>query len=140
MGHFGQSEPSTCTCYSPSPPSLVLPRPCRWCTTPPSTSPQTSCLSAFPVSLANKAFKAPSDTAYVAAPVGRVKIQTYRGPSKGEYDFAPWDTTTPSLLTSRSTTRANTNNNAIIHPFHHIPVESIPANKKTRIVVYMVLL
>ena len=23
-------------------------------------------------------------------PVGRVKIQVYRGPSKGEYDFAPW--------------------------------------------------
>merc|ERR1711962_1956258 len=22
--------------------------------------------------------------------VGRVKIQTYRGPSKGDYDFAPW--------------------------------------------------
>ena len=21
---------------------------------------------------------------------GRVKIQVYRGPSKGEYDFAPW--------------------------------------------------
>merc|ERR1712158_181517 len=26
MGHFGQSKPSTCTCYSLSPPSLVLPR------------------------------------------------------------------------------------------------------------------
>merc|ERR1712218_578487 len=52
----------------------------------------------------------------------------------------PGDTTTLSLLTSRSTTRANTNNNAIIHPFYHTPVESIPANKKTRIVVYMVLL
>ena len=23
-------------------------------------------------------------------PVGRVKIQVYRGPSKGDYDFAPW--------------------------------------------------
>lgn len=22
--------------------------------------------------------------------VGRVKIQAYRGPSKGDYDFAPW--------------------------------------------------
>ena len=22
--------------------------------------------------------------------VGRVKIQVYRGPSKGDYDFAPW--------------------------------------------------
>merc|ERR1711976_386748 len=33
-----------------------------------------------------------ADAAYGAAPVGRVKIQTYRGPSKGEgYDvFAPW--------------------------------------------------
>merc|ERR1712083_1181739 len=31
-----------------------------------------------------------ADTAYGAAPVGRVKIQTYRGPSKGDYDFAPW--------------------------------------------------
>merc|ERR1712223_1522285 len=81
-----------------------------------------------------------ADTAYGAAPVGRVKIQTYRGPSKGDYDFAPWDTTTPSLLTSRSTTRANTNNNAIIHPFYHTPVESIPANKKTRIVVFVFLL
>merc|ERR1712223_2042982 len=52
----------------------------------------------------------------------------------------PGDTTTPSLLTSRSTIRANTNNNAIIHPFYHTHVESMPANKKTRIVVYMVLL
>merc|ERR1712203_749913 len=35
---------------------------------------------------------ASADTAYGAAPVGRVKIQTYRGPSKGTgYDaFAPW--------------------------------------------------
>merc|ERR1719517_199054 len=33
-----------------------------------------------------------ADAAYGAAPVGRVKIQVYRGPSKGEgYDvFAPW--------------------------------------------------
>merc|ERR1712227_259226 len=33
-----------------------------------------------------------ADAAYGAAPVGRVKIQTYRGPSKGEgYEvFAPW--------------------------------------------------
>jgi len=33
-----------------------------------------------------------ADTPYGAAPVGRVKIQVYRGPSKGEgYDvFAPW--------------------------------------------------
>merc|ERR1712228_457432 len=33
-----------------------------------------------------------ADTAYGGAPVGRVKIQVYRGPSKGEgYDvFAPW--------------------------------------------------
>merc|ERR1712179_835196 len=31
-----------------------------------------------------------ADAAYGAAPVGRVKIQTYRGPSKGDYDFAPW--------------------------------------------------
>jgi hypothetical protein len=28
--------------------------------------------------------------AHAAGPVGRVKIQTYRGPSKGDYDFAPW--------------------------------------------------
>merc|ERR1712141_106572 len=34
--------------------------------------------------------EASADTAYGAAPVGRVKIQTYRGPSKGDYDFAPW--------------------------------------------------
>merc|ERR1711973_296722 len=36
---------------------------------------------------------------------GRVKIQVYRGPSKGEgYDvFAPWATTTPSPLTSPTT-------------------------------------
>merc|ERR1719412_2808062 len=31
-----------------------------------------------------------ADAAYGAAPVGRVKIQVYRGPSKGDYDFAPW--------------------------------------------------
>merc|ERR1712014_171739 len=33
-----------------------------------------------------------ADTAYGGPPVGRVKIQVYRGPSKGEgYDvFAPW--------------------------------------------------
>merc|ERR1711976_805948 len=33
-----------------------------------------------------------ADAAYGAAPVGRVKIQVYRGPSKGEgYEvFAPW--------------------------------------------------
>merc|ERR1712117_254462 len=33
-----------------------------------------------------------ADSSYGAAPVGRVKIQVYRGPSKGEgYDvFAPW--------------------------------------------------
>merc|ERR1712064_163425 len=33
-----------------------------------------------------------ADNAYGAPPVGRVKIQVYRGPSKGEgYDvFAPW--------------------------------------------------
>merc|ERR1711879_104224 len=37
-------------------------------------------------------FAQAADAAYGAAPVGRVKIQTYRGPSKGEgYDvFAPW--------------------------------------------------
>merc|ERR1712055_585012 len=34
--------------------------------------------------------EASADTAYGAAPVGRVKIQVYRGPSKGDYDFAPW--------------------------------------------------
>merc|ERR1712018_862696 len=36
--------------------------------------------------------EASADTAYGAAPVGRVKIQVYRGPSKGTgYDaFAPW--------------------------------------------------
>merc|ERR1711910_8410 len=34
--------------------------------------------------------EASADTAYGAAPVGRVKIQTFRGPSKGDYDFAPW--------------------------------------------------
>merc|ERR1712079_547168 len=35
---------------------------------------------------------ASADSSYSAAPVGRVKIQVYRGPSKGEgYDvFAPW--------------------------------------------------
>eukprot|EP00092_Neocalanus_flemingeri_P058441 GFUD01069636.1.p1 GENE.GFUD01069636.1~~GFUD01069636.1.p1 ORF type:complete len:123 (+),score=15.60 GFUD01069636.1:57-371(+) len=32
-----------------------------------------------------------ADTGYAApGPVGRVKIQVYRGPSKGDYDFAPW--------------------------------------------------
>merc|ERR1712223_260714 len=31
--------------------------------------------------------EAAADTAYGAAPVGRVKIQVYRGPSKGDYDF-----------------------------------------------------
>jgi len=31
-----------------------------------------------------------ADTPYGHAPVGRVKIQVYRGPSKGDYDFAPW--------------------------------------------------
>merc|ERR1712066_864196 len=33
-----------------------------------------------------------ADTSYAApaAPLGRVKIQVYRGPSKGDYDFAPW--------------------------------------------------
>jgi len=34
-----------------------------------------------------------ADTSYGApapGPVGRVKIQVYRGPSKGDYDFAPW--------------------------------------------------
>merc|ERR1711994_48077 len=31
-----------------------------------------------------------ADAAYGAAPVGRVKIQVYRGPNKGDYDFAPW--------------------------------------------------
>merc|ERR1712027_119298 len=31
-----------------------------------------------------------AEAAYGAAPVGRVKIQVYRGPSKGDYDFAPW--------------------------------------------------
>merc|ERR1711941_191889 len=31
-----------------------------------------------------------ADAAYGAVPVGRVKIQVYRGPSKGDYDFAPW--------------------------------------------------
>merc|ERR1712223_835526 len=98
MGHFHWDKPSTCTCFSPLPPSLVPPRPCRWCTTPPSTSPPTRFSSESPVSCL-KASKAPSgpsdqeasaDTAYGAAPVGRVKIQTYRGPSKGDYDFAPW--------------------------------------------------
>merc|ERR1711962_1705180 len=36
--------------------------------------------------------EASADTAYGVAPVGRVKIQTYRGPSEGTgYDaFAPW--------------------------------------------------
>ena len=27
---------------------------------------------------------------FCVQPVGRVKIQVYRGPSKGDYDFAPW--------------------------------------------------
>merc|ERR1711902_429823 len=31
-----------------------------------------------------------ADTPYGHAPVVRVKIQVYRGPSKGDYDFAPW--------------------------------------------------
>merc|ERR1711936_185542 len=84
--HFVLTKPKTCTCYSPSPPSLVLLRPCRWCTTPPSTSLQTRFLSECPASFQ----EASADTAYGAAPVGRVKIQTYRGPSKGDYDFAPW--------------------------------------------------
>merc|ERR1711944_139079 len=98
------SNLKTCICYLPLPLLLVLPRPCRWYTIPPSTSPQTRCSSECPASF-HKASKAPSDlsdrvtsqqtrrppdTAYGAAPVGRVKIQTYRGPSKGDYDFAPW--------------------------------------------------
>merc|ERR1712037_430219 len=74
--HFGQSKPSTCTCYSPSPPSLVLPRPCRWCTTPPSTSPQTRCLCEFPASLGSKAFKAPSDLS------DKVTLQQTRRPPR----------------------------------------------------------
>merc|ERR1711971_1506451 len=102
--HFVLTEPKTCTCYSPSLPSLVLPLPCRWCTTLPSTSLQTRFSSECPGSFqeVSKALydlrqsdfaadqEASADTAYGAAPVGRVKIQTYRGPSKGDYDFAPW--------------------------------------------------
>ena len=31
-----------------------------------------------------------SPVVFSPQPVGRVKIQVYRGPSKGDYDFAPW--------------------------------------------------
>merc|ERR1712080_605125 len=89
MGPLCPERPSnlkTCICYLPLPLLLVLPRPCRWYTIPPSTSLQTRCSSECPASF----HKASADTAYGAAPVGRVKIQTYRGPSKGDYDFAPW--------------------------------------------------
>merc|ERR1711997_1102087 len=48
------------------------------------------------------------DTAYGAAPVGRVKIQTYRGPSKGDYDFAPWGYYNTQQRTSRFTIRVCT--------------------------------
>merc|ERR1712018_16497 len=60
--------------------------------------------------------EASADTAYGAAPVGRVKIQTYRGPSRGITTSHPGDTTTPSLLTSRSTTRrTQTTTRSFIH-------------------------
>merc|ERR1711981_12730 len=55
MGHFVPSKPKTCTSYSPSPHSLVPSRPCRWCTTPPSTSPQTRFWSEVHASWASKA-------------------------------------------------------------------------------------
>merc|ERR1711997_1116227 len=120
-GDFGQSKPSACTCYSPSPPSLVLPRPCRWCTTPPSTSPQTRCLSAF---LASMAFKAPSDLS------DKVTLQPTRRPPRTPHmalhrsdvsrsrptvvlpratmTLRPGATITPSQQTSRFTIRVCT--------------------------------
>merc|ERR1712212_462598 len=55
MGHFVPSKPEICTSYSPLPHSLVPSRPCRWCTTPPSTSPQTRFWSEFHASSASKA-------------------------------------------------------------------------------------
>merc|ERR1712158_231013 len=80
--------------------------------------------------------EASAGTAYGAAPVGRVKIQTYRGPSKGDYDFLPGAITTPSPRISRFTISQNqqspTNSQSSIHSS---TFESIPANKKTRIVV-----
>merc|ERR1712098_570097 len=48
--------------------------------------------------------EAAADTPYAAAPVGRVKIQTYRGPSDGgELDSPPGDTITPSPQTWQNT-------------------------------------
>merc|ERR1711971_296876 len=127
MGHFGQSKPSTCTCYLPLPPSLVLPRPCRWCTTPPSTSPQTRCWSAFPARLAREALKAPSDLS------DKVTLQQTRRPPRTPHmalhrsdvsrsrpivvlpraimTLRPGDTTTPSQQTSRFTIRVCTKPN-----------------------------
>merc|ERR1712004_725723 len=147
MGHFFKSKPSTCTCFLPSPPLSALPRLCQWCTTPPSTSRLTRSWSECPAS-SPKAPRDQSDRVTLLPtkrpPLTR-RMALHRSAEsrsrrtvvlpRGITTSHPGDTTTPSLLTYRSTTRANTNNNAIIHPFYHIPVESIPANKKTRIVV-----
>merc|ERR1712165_516518 len=75
--------------------------------------------------------EASADTAYGAAPVGRVKIQTYRGPSKGDYDFAPWGYYNPQPA-DLQIHHCPTNSQSSIHSS---TFESIPANKKTRIVV-----
>merc|ERR1711990_723228 len=69
------TEPKTCTCYLPSPPSLVLPRPCRWCTTLPSTSLQTRFLSECPGSF-QEASKALSDLS------DKVTLQQTRRPPR----------------------------------------------------------
>merc|ERR1712117_604461 len=58
-----------------------------------------------------------ADAAYGAAPVGRVKIQTYRGPSKGDYDFAPWGyyNTQPADLQIHHQGQTQTTTQSFIH-------------------------
>merc|ERR1711890_56649 len=115
--HFFKSKPSTCTCFLPSPPLSALPRLCQWCTTPPSTSRLTRswsvCLASLP--------KAPWDQSdrVTLPPTRRPPLTRHMAlhPSaesrsrrtvvlpRGITTSHPGDTTTPSLLTSRSTTR-----------------------------------
>ena len=40
--------------------------------------------------MSRQTFQRPILISLYYQPVGRVKIQVYRGPSKGDYDFAPW--------------------------------------------------